>query len=202
MNSRRWGPPSGWPTPTPWRRRRQPRPRPWNVPNPGAVDDEPGSGVNFHTRPLYNLAQTRQGRNLRRRHLRLRAGLRYVCRRQRPGRRARPSMKPVRLPGSRQSAGRRRRRGSGRRLQPRRIHRRHRPDSFSSKPQVRQITQLPNGVQIRFPTVAGRTYRVWYRNHSLDSPPGVWTQAPGVQIAGTGGVVTWVDDGSATSPSP
>ena len=28
--------------------------------NPGAVDDEPGSGVNFHTRPLYNLAQTRQ----------------------------------------------------------------------------------------------------------------------------------------------
>ncbi|MFO1531048.1 MAG: tetratricopeptide repeat protein [Kiritimatiellia bacterium] len=76
------------------------------------------------------------------------------------------------------------------------------PDSFSSKPQVQQITQLPNGVQIRFPTVAGRTYRVWYRNHSLDSPPGVWTQAPGVQIAGTGGVVTWVDDGSATSPSP
>lgn len=170
--------------------------------NAGAVDDEPGSGVNFHTRPLYNLAQTRQveisGAGSFGFAMSFETGA------------ADSDLDGMPDWYENQFAFLDRDddldAGSDQDLDGVSNHGEYiagtAPDSFSSKPQVQQVTQLPNGVRIDFPTVAGRTYRVWYRNHSLNTAPGVWTQAAGVQIPGTGGVVTWVDDGTATTPSP
>jgi hypothetical protein len=75
------------------------------------------------------------------------------------------------------------------------------PSSTSSKPQVQQITALSGGYQVRFPTQVGRLYHVWYRNHTLTGA-GDWIRATTAPIAGTGAIATWTDDGSVTTPPP
>ena len=57
-----------------------------------------------------------------------------------------------------------------------------------------------SGVSVRFPTVAQREYAVWYANQGLLSP--TWQLATTNPVAGTGGVVEWIDDGLSTSPHP
>ena len=53
---------------------------------------------------------------------------------------------------------------------------------------------------VRFPTKSGRDYQVWYVDTGLKS--GSWTLATSNRIAGTGGTMEWVDNGTQTSPHP
>jgi glycosidase len=75
------------------------------------------------------------------------------------------------------------------------------PDDAASRPQVQRVSASGAGVEVRFPTQAGRHYHVWYRNHALGGV-GPWVRATSTPLPGTGDVVTWVDDGSGTTPAP
>ena len=64
-----------------------------------------------------------------------------------------------------------------------------------------EVVQTANstGITLWFPTATQRQYRVWYVNHSVMATN--WTATPAT-IEGTGGTVQWTDDGSATVPHP
>jgi hypothetical protein len=56
------------------------------------------------------------------------------------------------------------------------------------------------GISIRFPTKTPRDYYIYYDNQTIDQA--AWSLATSNAIPGTGGLVEWVDDGTATSPHP
>ncbi|MCO5045026.1 MAG: alpha-amylase family glycosyl hydrolase [Kiritimatiellae bacterium] len=63
-----------------------------------------------------------------------------------------------------------------------------------------QVMTNGNGIAVRFPSKSFREYHIWYAN---SGPYGaVWMPATTNAIPGTGGVVTWVDDGTLTIPAP
>jgi glycosidase len=57
-----------------------------------------------------------------------------------------------------------------------------------------------DGIHVRFPTASRRDYFIYYANQTVENP--LWILATSNGIAGTGGVVDWVDDGTLTSPHP
>jgi len=64
------------------------------------------------------------------------------------------------------------------------------------------VTPVPAGISLQFNSVAGLQYRVAYRDTALTDPSGLWIQATGAPLDGTGGAVNWVDDGTQTTPAP
>jgi hypothetical protein len=56
------------------------------------------------------------------------------------------------------------------------------------------------GLTVRFPTELRRDYSIWYANSGLMSP--TWQLVSTNRIRGTGGIVEWTDDGSQTAPPP
>ena len=56
------------------------------------------------------------------------------------------------------------------------------------------------GVEVQFPTSADRVYYIYYSNSDLMGP--AWVLATSNGLAGTGNIVTWVDDGTLTDPHP
>jgi hypothetical protein len=76
------------------------------------------------------------------------------------------------------------------------------PRDAQSRPQIQRIDMSSSGLVVRFPTETGRLYRIWYRNHDLTQTPDSWTLATPQPFAGTGGIITWTDDGSLTTPHP
>ena len=75
------------------------------------------------------------------------------------------------------------------------------PDNDNDYPGLDGFTRATlNGVKVAFPTETGRDYFVWYSNDQLLHP--TWLLANTNPIAGTGGLVEWVDDGSVTTPHP
>ena len=60
------------------------------------------------------------------------------------------------------------------------------------------VRTSPTTVQLTFPTISNRIYRIYYSN-TLNNP--TWTQA-GSDITGNGSVQTYVDDGSGTGSPP
>ncbi len=75
------------------------------------------------------------------------------------------------------------------------------PDSANDFPGLRALDKGPaSGINVRFNTEVGRDYFVWYSNEELRHP--VWQLATTNPIAGTGGIVEWIDDGTVTSPPP
>jgi len=56
------------------------------------------------------------------------------------------------------------------------------------------------GITVRFPTKTQREYHVWYANSGPMNA--TFSAATTNAIAGTGGTVEWVDDGTLTAPAP
>ncbi len=56
------------------------------------------------------------------------------------------------------------------------------------------------GIVVQFPSKTQREYHVWYANSGPLNAS--WTQATTNAIPGTGGILTWLDDGALTSPHP
>ncbi|MFH0908942.1 MAG: alpha-amylase family glycosyl hydrolase [bacterium] len=56
------------------------------------------------------------------------------------------------------------------------------------------------GIIVRFPSKAQRDYTIWYVNEGLVNPS--WLLATSNAIPGTGGTITWTDDGAQTAPAP
>lgn len=75
------------------------------------------------------------------------------------------------------------------------------PDDDGDYPGLGGVTRgTVDGVKVEFPTEVGRDYFVWYSNDQLVQP--TWMLATTNPIAGTGGLVEWVDDGNVTTPHP
>ncbi len=60
-------------------------------------------------------------------------------------------------------------------------------------------TAQSTGITLWIPTETQRQYRIWYANHSVMSTN--WQAVP-TPISGTGGTVSWTDNGSGTTPHP
>jgi len=60
-------------------------------------------------------------------------------------------------------------------------------------------TSGSTGITLWIPTETQRQYRIWYANHSIMSTN--WQSVP-TPISGTGGTVSWTDNGSGTTPHP
>ncbi|MFH0879775.1 MAG: hypothetical protein V2A34_08685, partial [Lentisphaerota bacterium] len=73
------------------------------------------------------------------------------------------------------------------------------PNSGTDYLHVSQSQNSSTGLVIRFPTKAQREYSIWYMNNGLMTPS--WSSATN-GIPGTGGTVTWEDNGTATAPHP
>lgn len=65
---------------------------------------------------------------------------------------------------------------------------------------VNATSPTNNGMVVRFPSKAQREYHVWYANSGPLNA--AWTQATTNAIPGTGGILTWIDDGVLTTPHP
>jgi hypothetical protein len=61
-------------------------------------------------------------------------------------------------------------------------------------------TGSTNGIIVRFPTQTLRDYFLWYANDALLNAP--WTLTSTNPIAGTGGIIEWLDNGTQTVPAP
>jgi hypothetical protein len=57
-----------------------------------------------------------------------------------------------------------------------------------------------SGIALQFPSKAQREYTIWYVNQGLLNPS--WILATSNSIPGTGGTITWTDDGTQTVPAP
>jgi hypothetical protein len=73
------------------------------------------------------------------------------------------------------------------------------PTSDTDYLHVSQSQQEADGLFIYFPTKAQREYAISYMNNGLLSP--AWIPATN-GIPGTGGTVSWEDDGTVTTPHP
>ena len=73
------------------------------------------------------------------------------------------------------------------------------PNNGASYLRVDQQMATPTGIVVRFPSALNREYFIRYGSNLLTT---VWLPANTNAIAGTGGTVTWVDDGTLTTPSP
>ncbi len=57
-----------------------------------------------------------------------------------------------------------------------------------------------NGIAVRFPSKPFREYDIWYAN---SGPYGAtWLPATTNSLPGTGNIITWIDDGTLTTPAP
>jgi hypothetical protein len=61
-------------------------------------------------------------------------------------------------------------------------------------------TNSGNGIVVQFPTKSQRDYYIYYVNGGLVAPS--WLLVNTNPISGTGGTVSWTDDGTATAPAP
>jgi hypothetical protein len=57
-----------------------------------------------------------------------------------------------------------------------------------------------SGISVRFPTEPAREYRIWYADNGLINAN--WQLATSNTLAGTGGTIEWVDNGTQTTPHP
>lgn len=63
-----------------------------------------------------------------------------------------------------------------------------------------QVATNAGGIAVRFPSKSQRDYNVWYANGGPLNA--TWQPATTNSIPGTGGTITWVDDGTVTAPTP
>ena len=75
-------------------------------------------------------------------------------------------------------------------------------DDANEFPVITDLNTDGTGSVLYFPTKPGRNYTVWYKNHTIMNPPADWTIMNTATLAGTGGVVSILDDGTMTSPAP
>ena len=71
------------------------------------------------------------------------------------------------------------------------------PDDFFV---VGETIKSTNGFTLRFDTTSNREYMIWYADNGLMAP--TWNQGTPDRIQGTGGIETWLDDGTYTTPHP
>lgn len=74
------------------------------------------------------------------------------------------------------------------------------PDNGSDFLKVTQQVPTNTGFVVRFPTQTQREYYLWYANQTLLGAP--WNLVSTNPFAGTGGIVEWTDDGTLTTPAP
>ena len=74
------------------------------------------------------------------------------------------------------------------------------PKAAGDRLHVAHYTNNAAGFTIQFPSKEQRTYYIWYNNSGLRAP--AWSNATPSGLAGTGGTITWTDNGSQTAPPP
>ena len=76
-----------------------------------------------------------------------------------------------------------------------------RPDDPGDRPEAEWVAPTNGGLVVRFPAKARRLHRIAWLDNDVAS--GAWTNAahPPISVA-TDQVVSWLDDGTATRPSP
>jgi len=71
------------------------------------------------------------------------------------------------------------------------------PNDFFEAGETMRTT---NGFTLRFDTASNRQYLIWYADNGLMTP--TWNQGTPNRIQGTGGIESWLDDGTTTTPHP
>jgi hypothetical protein len=167
--------------------------------NPAAVDDNPGAGVDFHTVPMRNLAQTHQVEMVGTNSFRFSLGFR-----------AQPSdWDGDGMPNTYEDDEGFDAFNAADGADDDDLDGVPNADEYVSKTSptnaldflsAQQLVAQPTGIVVRFPTKTQREYFIWYENSSLLNPD--WTLATSNGLAGTGGVYEWLDDGTVTVPAP
>jgi len=75
-------------------------------------------------------------------------------------------------------------------------------DDANEFPVITDLNTDGTGSVLYFPTKPGRQYTVWYKNHTIMNPPADWNIMNTAPLAGTGGIVSILDDGTMTTPAP